>query len=87
MHLLWVGRRRERDGERVPVLCVAGSSMQSVRAVSCVHGSSVALCVCVWRMAVSPQDTACGHLIRQRSTFLYLKSCPSDRYPECVCVY
>lgn len=33
MHLLWVGTRREDEGERVPVLCIAGSSMQGVRVV------------------------------------------------------
>lgn len=33
MHLLWVGRRCEGDGERVPVLCIAGSGMQGVSAM------------------------------------------------------
>ena len=35
MHMLWVGRRREGDGERVPVLCIAGSSMQGVPCAAC----------------------------------------------------
>jgi hypothetical protein len=33
LHLLWVGRCREGDGERVPGLCIAGSGMQGVCAV------------------------------------------------------
>lgn len=55
--------------------------MQGVR---CVYMDLTWHCVCVWHMGVSSQDTVCGHLIRQRSTFLYPKLCPHDRYPMCL---
>lgn len=69
------------DQERVLVFRIAGSSMQGVR---CVYMDRMWHCVYVWHMSVSSQDTVCGHLIRQRSTFLYLKLCLDDRYPVCL---
>lgn len=74
MHLLRVGRRREGDGERVPVLWIAGSSMQGVRAMYVDllwHRASVSgVWVCLLRTL--PVD-----LIRQRNTFfIYTKLCP-----------
>lgn len=81
MHLLRVGRRREGDGERVPVLWIAGSSMPGVRAVyvdllwHCASVSGVWVCPghCLW-----PPDQAKKQLF---FFFLELPLCKVTNIP------